>query len=164
MVTEKANLDSLYYSLDPVAFIEDIIGPNSRPPFFKSTWFHKEWIDLFEKNKYVALLAPRNHAKSTVVSAYIVWKIVKDPHIKVLIVTINQDMADNTMAFIQSHLEGNEELIKIFGRQKGNSEWSRDTIRVLRASGQREPTCKVRGLTGGMVGSRADIIILDDIT
>ena len=58
MTNTKANVDALKYSIDPVAFIEDIIGPNSRPPFFKSTWFHKEWIDLFENNKYVALLAP----------------------------------------------------------------------------------------------------------
>lgn len=154
--------NKILYQLDCVKFIEDIIAPSCIPPM-QLKEFHKEWIELFNKNRFVSLLAPRGSGKTQAVGAYIIWKIVTNPKIKILVVTINQEMADNIMAFIQRHLEGNEKLIEVFGEQKGYSDWSRSTLRVLGAGNQKDPTLKVLGITASMVGGHHDIIILDDI-
>ena len=58
----------------------------------------------------------------------------------------------------------NDKLISIFGPQRSNSLWSRDTLLVRGSKNTKEPTLKVLGITGGMVGSHPDIIVLDDIT
>jgi len=105
---------------------------------------------------------------TVLVSSYLTWKIVQDPDIRILTVTINQDKANEMMSLLQSALERNERLIEIFGQQKGYSDWSRSTLRVMRAgrSGKahKEPTFTVVGVTASMVGGHYDIIILDDIT
>ena len=158
----KSDLEILKYSLNPVPFIIDIMGLECKE-------FHKEWITLFEENNFVSLQAPRGHGKTTLIGAYIIWRIVRDPDIRILIVTINQDKADEMMTFIQYHLEGNDKIIEIFGEQRGYSrEWSRSTLRVMRAGksglAHKEPTLTVLGITSSMVGGHYDLIVLDDIT
>jgi len=124
--------------------------------------FHKEWIDTFNNNKFVSLLAPRGHAKTTTMGAYIIWNIIKNPKVRILVITINQEMADNIMTFIQRHLQG-ARLEELFGKQRGSSDWSRSTLRVLNAGNQKDPTLKVLGITASMVGGHHNMIILDDI-
>jgi len=152
----------LKYQVDCVKFIEDIISPTCTPPM-QLKEFHKEWIDLFNKNRFVSLLAPRSSGKTQLVGAYILWNIAKNPKIRILVVTINQEMADNIMSFIQRHLEGNSKLIEVFGQQRGYTDWSRSTLRVLGAGNQKDPTLKVLGITASMVGGHHNMIILDDI-
>jgi len=127
--------------------------------------FHREWLRLFENNNFISLLAPRGHGKTTIVAGYILWKIVTNPDIRILIVTINQDKANEMMTFVQSNLANNDDLIELYGQQKGYSEWSRDTLRVYKASPtHKEPTLKVLGVTSSMIGGHYDLIILDDVT
>ena len=117
IIDDKTKL-ILKYQIDCVKFIEEVISPRCTPPM-QLKEFHKEWIETFNKNRFVSLLAPRGHAKTTIMGCYIIWNIVKNPKIRILVVTINQEMADNIMSFIQRHLDGNEKLIDIFGRQRG---------------------------------------------
>jgi len=156
------DLEVLKYSINPIPFIKEVLD-------LEVKWFHKEWIDTFEKNSFVSLQAPRGHGKTTIIGAYMIWRIVTDPNIRILIVTINQDKADEMMSFIQHHLETNEKLKDLFGEQRGFSkDWSRSTIRVMRAGqtgvAHKEPTLQVLGITSSMVGGHYDLIVLDDIT
>jgi len=170
MVLDANQADRLIYKLDCVRFIKDVIAPSCNPPM-QLKWFHKEWIKLFNENRFVSLLAPRGSGKSQLVGTYIIWKIVTNPKIRILVITINQQMADDIMSFIQRHLEGNTKLIEIFGiptdsgniSLRGYSDWSRSIIRVLGAGNQKDPTLKVLGITASMVGGHHDMIILDDI-
>ena len=151
----------LKYSNDPIAFIKDILGMEVK-------WFHKEWIELFENNNFVALLAPRGHGKSTIVGSYILWRILRDPQIRILQVTINQDKANEIMSFIQNNLTDNDRIKELWGEQKNPSDWSKSSIRVINRSGHgpmhKEPTLQVLGVTSSMVGGHYDLVILDDIT
>jgi len=155
------DMDALKYSLDPVAFMKEVLG-------LKCEWFHQEWINLFENSQYASLLAPRGHGKTVLVSSYLTWRIVRDPNIRILTVTINQDKANEMMTLVQIALERNEKLIEIFGQQKGFTDWSRSSLRVLRSGkggkAHKEPTFSVAGVTASMVGGHYDIIVLDDIT
>jgi len=149
--------DKIRYADNFKEFVIEIIG-------LKCEKFHEEWIESFENGRYNLLLAPRGHGKSLMVSSYIIWNIIKDPNIKIIIVTINQDRANSIMRFIQKNLEGNHKLIDIFGEQRSNVLWSRDSLLVRDAKTRDNPTLKVLGITGGMIGGHFDIIVLDDIT
>ena len=149
--------DKFRYSKDFGAFMTEVLNLKYEP-------FHKEWFDLIEDNSFNLLLAPRTHGKSFLVGAYITWKIVNDPNIRILIITINQDMALGMMRFVKGHLEENDKIINIFGPQKGNMLWSNESILVNGSQNRKEATLNVIGITGGMVGKHPDIIVLDDIT
>ena len=144
------------YILNPALFIKEILG-------FEVKDFHKEWIDAIEKNNYLVLLAPRGHGKTTIIGGYIIWKIITKPDIRILIVTVNQQKADEMMSIIRENLATNEKIIKYFGEQIG-SIWSNSRIRVKNAGiKHKEPTLQVLGLTSSQISSHYDLIILDDI-
>ena len=100
---------------------------------------------------------------TSIVGGYIVWKIITRPDIRILIVTVNQQKADEMMSIIKGNLESNEKIIQYFGDQKG-SIWSTSQIRVKRAGWRhKEPPLQVLGLTSSQISSHYDLIILDDI-
>jgi len=154
----SGELQLLKYLSDPIETMTGLLDLICEP-------FHREWITLIEENDFVSLLAPRSHGKTSIVGGYIVWKVLQNPDIRVLIVTINQDKANEMMMFIQRHLEVNENIVKLFGNQRSYSEWSKSSCRVASCKRKtKEPTLTVLGVTSSMVGGHYDMIILDDIT
>jgi len=160
-VLDKKQLSILKYSNDPVLFTREVLG-------LECEWFHQEWLHTFENNKFTVLLAPRGHGKTSIVGAYIVWKIVRDRNIRALIVTINQDKANDMMSFVQSCLTSNPKLISLFGDFKGNAEWSRSQIRVKQTGSRivplKDATLKVIGQGSRIISGHYDLIVLDDVT
>lgn len=151
-------LKILEYTTNCKKFIEDILGLEVKP-------FHEEWIEMFEDNRFVCLLAPRGHGKSTIVESYIIWKILINPNIRILITTVNQNKAEEMMTFISYHLGYNEKIIELFGDQKSTL-WSRSKLRVKSRGGgivHKEPTLQVLGVTSSQISSHYDMIILDDV-
>ena len=157
----KRQLDLFRYSNDPVSFTTDLIGLDCMP-------FHQEWLEAFETNKFNVLLAPRGSGKTSIVGAYILWRIATNRKIRVLIVTINQDKANDMMSFIQSHLAKNYKLSEVFGEFKSYQEWSRNQIRVSQLEDdigfQKDATLKVLGVASRIISGHYDLVILDDIT
>ena len=156
----KEELLPFYYLTNHKAFLTDILGLDVE-------WFHKEWIELFEEPNNTLLLAPRSHGKSTVVAGYVIWRIIQDPSIRVLIVTLNQDLADDIMNMAKVTFEENEDIKELFGNMKGDGTWSQSAIQI-RSRGKigiahREKTLRVVGVNGSIVGSHYNLIILDDI-
>jgi predicted phage terminase large subunit-like protein len=125
--------------------------------------FHKEWIDAFENNRFTVLLAPRGHGKTSIVGSYIIWRIVRDRNIRILLVTINQDKANDMMSFIKTHLSENTKLKDLFGEYKGFGEWSASKIKV-KDSRMKDPTVKTLGVGSRIISGHYDLIVLDDIT
>jgi len=151
-------LKILEYTTNCKSFMEEVLNLTVKD-------FHEEWLDLFEDNEFVCLLAPRGHGKSTIVEGYIIWRIIIDPSIRILITTVNQNKAEEMMTFISHHLEYNEKLVELFGEQKSNL-WSRSKLRVKNKGGgiiHKEPTLQVLGVTSSQISSHYDIIILDDV-
>jgi len=89
--------DVLRYLTSPKVFIEECLGLTVKD-------FHNEWLESMEKYDNLCLLAPRGHGKSTIVEGYVVWKILLNPKIRILIVSMNQSKAEDMMNFIKSAL------------------------------------------------------------
>ena len=105
---------------------------------------------------------------TSIVGSYILWRIATNRKIRVLIVTINQDKANDMMSFIQSHLAKNLKLNDVFGEFRSYQEWSRNQIRVKQLEDdvgfQKDATLKVLGVTSRIISGHYDLVILDDIT
>lgn len=146
----------LKYSLSPAAFMRDILGWIVKP-------FHEEWLEALANEKRLILLAPRSHGKTTVTIAYTIWKIVTNPDIRILILTVKQDKAEEFMEKIKYHLSHNEKLKEIFGEQRSpSSKWTNRAIIVAGRSknlAAKEPTLTVSSITAEDIGGHYDIII-----
>lgn len=152
--------------------IEGFVGSLLQRKFDQATAipnFHKELWDLCcdEKNKYVAIAAPRSHAKSTSITfSYLLAALLFRQHQFVVLLSDTEAQAILFLGDIKQELIENEALIKLFGVSKFTKLSETDIIvemndgyrfRVI-AKGAEQ---KLRGLKWD--GKRPDLILADDL-
>lgn len=107
------------------------------------------------------LQAFRGIGKSFITCAFVVWKLWNGPDLKIMIVSANKDRADANSVFIKRIIDLLPFLHDLKPRQgQRDSSLSFD---VGPARPDHSPSVKSVGVTGGMTGSRADILIADDV-
>ncbi|MFM7010600.1 MAG: hypothetical protein ACKO0Z_14935 [Betaproteobacteria bacterium] len=147
-----------------------------------------QWYDLLEgrtpRDMHVAMTyeagdpdllvvnTPPGHAKSTTITVnYAVWRIIKDPNVKIVIVSKTERLATQFLLQIKNRLTHNSysDLQRDFappgGFNANSSSWKQDMIYVssdVRGGEAKDPTVQAIGIGGQLYGARADLIILDD--
>jgi phage terminase large subunit-like protein len=120
-----------------------------------------------KKNKNILVVVPRFHAKSTVFSfIYPLYEITRNPNIRILVVSANEDIASSFVRQTMTALQNNEKLIEDFGYLQpkiNKTKWGERAFIVKRKTIEKDPTMSAAGLNGRIVSKRADIIIVDDL-
>lgn len=112
-------------------------------------------------NKKFILQAFRGIGKSFITCAFVVWTLWRDPQLKILIVSASKERADANSIFIKNIIE----LLPFLSELKPKP-GQRDSVisfDVGPAKPDHSPSVKSVGITGQLTGSRADIIIADDV-
>jgi hypothetical protein len=120
------------------------------------------------------VLAPRDHAKSTIGEAFLLWCIGKNPLELCQIVCSVMPLARKRLTKVASAIRDSERYKDLFGTLFPNDpdyEWSRDAIEVKRDRSQvwsqgkaeRDPTVAALGITTTVEGGRATLQVYDDI-
>jgi len=131
--------------------------------------FHKELCEFVEHKpeQRKLILLPRGHLKSSLVTVgYSLYRIVKDPNIRILIVNATHEMAKTFLNQIKNHLRRNRHLIKYYGHLTENADkWSETaiTIPLEDSFAKKEPTVTVFGVESNWVSQHYDLILLDDL-
>ena len=103
----------------------------------------------------------RGVGKSWITSAFVLWTLYLDPEKKVLVVSASKSRADDFSTFchrlvremsILKHLIPNED------QRTSKIAWD-----VGPTAAAHSPSCKSVGITGQLTGSRADLIVADDV-
>jgi len=162
---------------------------NTKVLGFKNNWHHEEWCALLDdtayqdengglvwsdtetvtnaNNRWLMLLAPRSHAKSTVFTvAYPLWEIARNQNTRIVIVSSTASQSESFLREVSTQLERNVTYKQYFGSMKPqNSEkWTDKEIIVNRtATDLKDPTISATSMGGTVLSKRADIIICDDI-
>ena len=111
--------------------------------------------------KRLQIQAFRGVGKSWITGAFVLWTLFNDPEKKIMIISASKERADNMSIFLQKLIIETPWLSHL--RPKSDdSRWSRISFDVNCAPHQ-APSVKSVGITGQLTGSRADIMILDDI-
>jgi len=111
--------------------------------------------------KRLQIQAFRGVGKSWITGAFVLWTLFKDPEKKIMIISASKERADNMSIFLQKLIIETQWLNHL--RPKADdSRWSRISFDV-NCSPHQAPSVKSVGITGQLTGSRADLMILDDI-
>ena len=111
--------------------------------------------------KRLQIQAFRGVGKSWITGAFVLWTLFKDPERKIMIISASKERADNMSIFLQKLIIETPWLEQL--RPKSDdSRWSRISFDV-NCSPHQAPSVKSVGITGQLTGSRADLMILDDI-
>jgi len=111
--------------------------------------------------KRLQIQAFRGVGKSWITGAFVLWTLFNDPEKKIMIISASKERADNMSIFLQKLIIETPWLAHL--RPKSDdSRWSRISFDVA-CSPHQAPSVKSVGITGQLTGSRADLMILDDI-
>lgn len=109
----------------------------------------------------ICIEAFRGVGKSFITSAYVLWELYRNPQLKILVVSASKSRADAFSTFTMRLIM--EVDILAFLRPKPEQRNSRIEFDVGPAIADQSPSVKSVGITGQLTGSRADIIIADDV-
>lgn len=108
----------------------------------------------------IGIEAFRGVGKSFLTSAYVVWELLRDPQKKILVVSASKNRADNftTMTMGLLNMPALRHLIPKDGQRQSKVEFD-----VAPAIIDQSPSVKSVGITSQITGTRADIIVADDV-
>lgn len=103
----------------------------------------------------------RGVAKSFLTCAYAVWRLWKDRDLKVLIISASSDRADANARFIKRIIQTLPFLVDM--RATKDQLDTQNLFDVGGAKADISPSVKSVGITGQITGTRADLLISDDV-
>ena len=117
---------------------------------------------MFEQNKNQALLmAFRNSGKSTLVGLFCAWVLYQNPNMRILIMSADYELAKKMVRNIKRIIEHHPLTKHLKPKQK--DQWASDRFTVCRSCELRDPSVLARGIGANITGSRADLIVCDDV-
>lgn len=146
----------------------------------------QNWVDVLEgkdpswltdamiyepgNRRRLLINVPPEHAKSTTMTVnYAVYRIAMNPNVRIVIISQTQTRAKEFLYSIKQRLTEEPwlKMQQVYGPSGGYKDtadqWTADRIYLERDSGEKDPTVQALGVGQQIYGTRADLIIMDDI-
>lgn len=137
--------------------------------------FHVEWADEITANGEEAgkllLMASQRHGKTSMLWKYAIWRICRDPDLRILWVGKTMGLAEEPIGRIRQEFEHNTKLVdEMFGPStdmkpptRSGLSWTNSKMTISqRTKVLSAPTLAALGIGGSILGRDADLIIIDD--
>ena len=153
---------------DPVEFIKWVGRKEGDKPI-RMGRTHVEWQRALSEHDRLVLFAPVGHGKSNQITRWrLLYEIGKNPNIRIGVISVSKSgVPTKFLSAIRQDIESNKWLRVIFPRlrrqRKGQRMWGDKGIIVERTLSLPDPTVQMFGLYGKILGSRLDLIVIDDI-
>ena len=118
-----------------------------------------DYLQSYEKR--LVIEAFRGVGKSWITSAFVCHQLLLNPQRNILVVSASKSRADDFSTFTQ-RLIGEMPILQHLV-PKDNQRSSKVSFDVAPATASHAPSVKSMGITGQLTGSRADLIIADDV-
>jgi len=112
--------------------------------------------------KRLQIQAFRGLGKSWIAAAFVLWTLWNDRDKKILVVSASKQRADDFTIFTQKCIL-EFEWLSHFRPVDDDQRWSRVSFDVAGCKPAQSPSVKSVGITGQLTGSRADLIVFDDV-
>jgi predicted phage terminase large subunit-like protein len=147
---------------DPNTFIQlcftDPLGRRIR-----QAELHRELQAFLTSHSRALVELPRDHGKSFQVCCRIVWELGHNPGLRVKIVCATEVIAAERARFIRDAITSNKWVRKVFPNLKPADPWAVDGFTLERPAPVIGPTVAAYGLGAGSTGTRADLLVCDDV-
>lgn len=115
---------------------------------------------------YLMVMAQRGQAKTSISAAYCVWDLIHNPRHRILIVSAGEKQATDISVLI-IRLIGTMDVLECMRPDERAGDRSSvehfDIHHSLREVADKSPSVKSAGITSNITGSRADLLLADDI-
>jgi len=121
------------------------------------------WLErhITAGSRGLLLTAFRGAGKSTVVGLFAAWLLLSDPNRRLMVVGADEKLAARMVRNARRVIETHPETEVLRPRERGS--WRSAEFTVPRPMELREPSMTARGVLANITGSRADVVICDDV-
>lgn len=121
-------------------------------------WLDQCWIG---GQRELLLMAFRNSGKSTLVGLFCAWLLYLDADRRIMVMAADFALAKKMVRNVKRIIERHP-LTKAL-KPKRKEQWASDQFTVNRPSELRDPSMLAKGIGANITGSRADVVICDDV-
>lgn len=126
------------------------------------TWVQMDIASYLQHGpRRLIIEAFRGVGKSWITSAYVCWRLLRNPQVKIMVVSASKERADQFSTFTLRLISEMEILRHLI--PKADQRQSKIAFDVGPAKADHSPSVKSVGIFGQLTGSRADEIIADDV-
>lgn len=123
-----------------------------------SAWLERSWQT--NKNELL-LMAFRNSGKSTLVGLFCAWLFVVSPSLRIMVLAADLSLARKMTRNVKRIIERHPDCEGL--KPKSRDQWASDQFTVNRDTELRDPSMLAKGIVANITGSRADVVICDDV-
>lgn len=138
-------------------FVDPLGDPIRQAPI------HLELQDFLSRHPKSLIELPRDHGKSFQVCARLVWELGRRPGLRVKVVCATGAIAAERSRFLRAAIEGNDGVRLVFPHLRPGKPWNADRFTVERPAEIIGPSVAAYGVGAGSTGTRADLLVCDDI-
>jgi hypothetical protein len=121
-------------------------------------WLGQRWRS---GDRRLVLLVFRSAGKSTLVGIFCAWLLLNDPDLRILVLAAEHDLARKMVRNVKRIIERHPLTRHLVPRRA--EQWASDQFTVQRRLTRRDPSLLARGIGSNITGSRADVVICDDV-
>ena len=121
-------------------------------------WLQLEWE---AGSNALLLMAFRNSGKSTLVGLFSAWLLSRDPDLRILVLAADLALARKMVRNVKRVIERHP-LTRMLKPARAD-QWASEQFTVNRQAELRDPSMLARGIGANVTGSRADVVICDDV-
>mgnify|MGYP006951090707 CR=1 FL=1 len=152
---------------DPAVFCQLVLKHEATGRPIRLAPMHVEWHDILSAHDRVVLWTHTEGGKSAEISVgRVLWEIGRNPNIRILILSNAASAAKKIVKTLKTYIERSPEYRLVFPKIKPdkteNGSWREDSFHVARPTISKDPTVQASGFNGSILGSRFDLIIIDD--
>jgi len=123
-----------------------------------TTWLEDQW-HMGERE--LLLMAFRNAGKSTLVGLFANWLLLRNPNLRILVLSADHALARRMVRNVKRITERHPWTSSL--KPPKADEWASDRFTITRSSELRDPSMLAKGIGSNITGSRADVVICDDV-
>lgn len=130
---------------------------------------HSEWHRLWQDNDRSILCAPVGSAKTGQLAWHLLHRFGTEPNVCAVYLSASEKLPKRVCAHLKDEIENNVRLkaahpdLRREKRRNRRQVWSTTEFLIERSGTHRDPSFQALGLFGKILGSRTDILCIDDI-
>ncbi len=121
-------------------------------------WLEARWCG---GDRSLLLMAFRSCGKSTLVGLFAAWLFARDPDLRILVLAADLALARKMVRNVKRIIERHPVTTGL--KPDRADQWASERFTLNRTRELRDPSMLARGISSNLTGSRADVIVCDDV-
>lgn len=165
----KRQLQAQISRHDPNMFCSYVLRDERTGRAIQQAPMHQEWHRLMTNHDRLVMWSHVEGGKTNQVAiGRVLFELGRDPNLRVAVVSNTSDLAQKMTRQLGQYIEKSPQLHEVFPDLVPTTDpglpWKAKALTVKRAGvGGKDPTIQACGVHGNIIGSRVDLLVLDDI-